>query len=49
LDVLFDILEIEGFDVCGPMFGEILEPMYSSSACVSAAFLNITAIVGRFA
>lgn len=45
MDVLFNILEIEGFDVCGPVFGEILEPMNSSSACASAAFLNITAIV----
>jgi hypothetical protein len=31
LDVLFNVLEIEGFEVGWPMFGEILEPMYSSS------------------
>ena len=31
MDVLFNILEIEGFDVCGPVFGEILKPMSSSS------------------
>jgi hypothetical protein len=31
LDILFDVLEIEGFNVHGPIFGEILRPMNSSS------------------
>jgi hypothetical protein len=42
LDVLFDVLEIEGFDVCGPMFGGILKPMHSSSGGAISYDVSLT-------